>query len=59
MDAEQQMVAAAEKPKVLAQVRHARILETLARKGAVYVSDVKDGRFPERPAPAGTALDRA
>ncbi|ASS59768.1 DeoR/GlpR family DNA-binding transcription regulator (plasmid) [Rhizobium leguminosarum] len=40
MDAEQQMVAAAEKPKVLAQVRHARILETLARKGAVSVSDV-------------------
>nr|AOO92505.1 DeoR family transcriptional regulator [Rhizobium leguminosarum bv. trifolii] len=34
------MVAAAEKPKVLAQVRHARILETLARKGAVSVSDV-------------------
>ncbi|WP_392713537.1 DeoR/GlpR family DNA-binding transcription regulator [Rhizobium ruizarguesonis] len=40
MDAEQQMVAAAEKPKVLARVRHARILETLARKGAVSVSDV-------------------
>ena len=40
MDAEQQMVAAAEKPKVLAQVRHARILEALARKGAVSVSDV-------------------
>ncbi|NEJ89502.1 DeoR/GlpR transcriptional regulator (plasmid) [Rhizobium ruizarguesonis] len=40
MDAEQQMVAAAEKPRVLAQVRHARILETLARKGAVSVSDV-------------------
>ncbi|MEH7846109.1 DeoR/GlpR family DNA-binding transcription regulator [Rhizobium laguerreae] len=40
MDAEQQMVAAAEKPKVLAQVRHARILQTLALKGAVSVSDV-------------------
>ena len=40
MDAEQQMVAAAEKPKVLAQVRHARILETLARKGAIFVSDI-------------------
>ncbi|MDL2409899.1 DeoR/GlpR family DNA-binding transcription regulator [Rhizobium calliandrae] len=40
MEAEQQMVAAAEKPKVLAQVRHARILETLARKGAIFVSDI-------------------
>jgi len=39
--------------------QYARLAEAISAAAAVYVSDVKDGRFPERPAPAGTALDRA
>jgi len=38
--------------------QYARLAEAISAAAAVYVSDVKDGRFPERPAPAGTALDR-
>ena len=40
MNTDQQIAAASERPKVLAQVRHARILATLAKNGAVSVSDV-------------------
>ncbi|CAM5771653.1 DeoR family transcriptional regulator [Labrys miyagiensis] len=40
MNAGQPITAAPERPKVLAQVRHARILATLARNGSVSVSDV-------------------
>jgi DeoR family glycerol-3-phosphate regulon repressor len=40
MEAEQRTASVSEKTKVLAQVRHSRILDTLAKKGAVSVSDV-------------------
>jgi len=38
--------------------QYAQLAETIAAAAAVYVSDVKDGLFPERPVSAGTAHDR-
>jgi len=40
MEADSQLTAAGQKPKVLAEIRRRRILDTLARKGSVSVSDV-------------------
>jgi len=38
--------------------QYAQLAETIAAAAAVYVSDVKDGLFPEHPVSAGTAHDR-
>lgn len=38
--------------------QYAQLAETISAAAAVYVSDVKDGRFPERPVPAVSAHDR-
>jgi DeoR/GlpR family transcriptional regulator of sugar metabolism len=40
MEADSDLAGAAQKPRMLAQIRHQRILDALARTGAVSVSDV-------------------
>jgi 3-methyl-2-oxobutanoate hydroxymethyltransferase len=37
--------------------QYARLAETIATAAADYIRDVKEGRFPERAVPAGTAHD--
>jgi 3-methyl-2-oxobutanoate hydroxymethyltransferase len=37
--------------------QYARLGDAIATAATAYVRDVKDGRFPERPVPAGSAID--